>query len=78
MIRFPAPGRTVKILAMSELQLPEETNGPKAAHDEFDVKFGLIGASAPFGRSDFPLPVKSIHYEHPGPVPERVLEEERH
>ena len=38
---------------------------------------GIIGASAPFGRSDFPLPIESIHYEHPEPVPVRVLEDER-
>lgn len=39
---------------------------------------GIIGASAPFGRSDFPLPVKNIYYEHPEPAPVRILEDERH
>lgn len=39
---------------------------------------GLIGASAPFGRSDFPLPVENLYYEHPEPAPERILEDERH
>ncbi|WP_026931579.1 hypothetical protein [Glycomyces tenuis] len=39
---------------------------------------GTIGASAPFGRSDFPLPIGSIHYEHPESIPQRILEDERH
>ncbi|WP_100445053.1 hypothetical protein [Glycomyces xiaoerkulensis] len=38
---------------------------------------GRIGAAAPFGRSDFPLPLQQIHYSHPEPAPERILEEER-
>ncbi len=95
MIRFPAPGRAVKILAMSsdvKIADPGEHQDPQSSSElairSREVKpghlpvsefaSGIIGASAPFGRSDFPLPVTSIHYEHPGPVPERILEDERH
>jgi hypothetical protein len=39
---------------------------------------GVMGASAPFDKSNLPLPVKQIHYEHSGPVEQRILEEERH
>ncbi|GAB3647801.1 hypothetical protein [Glycomyces tarimensis] len=39
---------------------------------------GHIGASSPFGRSDFPLPVSAIEFEPTEPVSERVLDEERH
>jgi len=39
---------------------------------------GVMGASAPFDRPNVPLPIKEIHYEHAGPVPQRILDEERH
>ncbi len=39
---------------------------------------GVMGASAPFGRSNFPLPINEIHYEHPEAAPERLLDDERH
>ncbi|HEX2143287.1 MAG TPA: hypothetical protein VHG10_02145 [Glycomyces sp.] len=39
---------------------------------------GHIGASSPFGTDSFPLPVRSIYYEHSGPVTTRILEDERH
>ncbi|MCH7232080.1 hypothetical protein L0U85_14625 [Glycomyces sp. L485] len=39
---------------------------------------GHIGATAPFGNTGFPLPVKDIHYEHDEPAPPRILEDERH
>ncbi|WP_106364338.1 MULTISPECIES: hypothetical protein [Glycomyces] len=38
----------------------------------------VIGAASPFGTSAFPVPVKSVHYEHTPPVPTRHLEDERH
>ena len=43
-----------------------------------EITSGRMGASAPFGRSAFPLPLDQIHYEHPEPVGERVLDDERH
>ncbi|MFC3494469.1 hypothetical protein [Glycomyces rhizosphaerae] len=39
---------------------------------------GHIGASSPFGKSAFPLPARTIHYEYTGPVATRILEDERH
>ncbi len=38
---------------------------------------GVMGAPSPFGKSNFPLPIKAIHYDRSEPVPERILDEER-
>ncbi|HEU5128694.1 MAG TPA: hypothetical protein VFU12_11955 [Glycomyces sp.] len=59
---------------------PKTRNRPvKPGHLEIgEFTSGVMGASSPFGRSHFPLPVSQIHYEHPETVPERLLDDERH
>ncbi|GAB3226702.1 hypothetical protein GCM10027447_17170 [Glycomyces halotolerans] len=67
---------------MSDVKLskqhPQARPEEGSRHGEFDVKFGRIGASAPFGKSNFPMPVDRLYYEHPEPAPPRILDEERH
>jgi hypothetical protein len=89
MIRFPVREATAKIQLMSESNIVSRqstsdavkvrSRSVKPGHLEVgEFTSGHIGASAPFGTSSFPLPVRAIHYEYTGPVATRILEDERH
>ncbi len=62
---------------MAESLAPRsEQSGPilavnPAVHEEFHVSelaAELVGASAPFGNIDLPLPLERLNYVHPGPA----------
>lgn len=87
MIRFPVAKAPDKLLHMTDVNQAGKqaekdvrirSRTVKPGHMEIgEFTSGSVGASAPFGRSDFPLPVKDIYYEHPEANPPRILDEER-
>lgn len=87
MIRCPASEAPVRLLPMSDVKQADKqakkevktrSRAVKPGHVEVgEFTSGIIGASAPFGRSDFPLRPGSFHYEHPETNGPRILEEER-
>lgn len=87
MIRCPLRGTPVKIQVMSDSNLAPARGGKPVKSRSKAIKPGHlevgeftsshIGASSPFGSSAFPLPVRSIYYEHPEHVETRILEDER-
>ncbi len=88
MIRFPAARAPDSIRGMTDVKKADQQANKdvktrnrtvKPGHLEVaEFTSGTIGAASPFGRSNFPLPTEAIHYEHPEPVPTRILEDERH
>ncbi|MEU6858247.1 hypothetical protein AB0B28_05145 [Glycomyces sp. NPDC046736] len=65
-------------LAKREADRPTRNRTVKPGHLEIgEFTSGIIGASSPFGTSAFPLPARTVYFEHTGPVPTRILEDER-
>ena len=87
-MRFRVPKAPDKLLAMTdekqaakpaEKDVKSRSRPVKPGHLEIgEFTAGIMGGPSPFGKSNFPLPLKAIHYEHSEPVPERVLDDERH
>jgi hypothetical protein len=89
-IRFPVSAAADKLPVMSDSNLANrESDRPvrgdktrsrpvKPGHLEVgEFTSGHIGASSPFGTATFPLPARTIYFEHSQPQPVRVLEDER-